>query len=95
LLLMMVVAMFMSIRRTERSATGIDRDFLSGAGAQLLAIAMASLVATYLELVPMDQLFWVMIAVAATMEPATPMLPPVYRPAAVPRTGARTRIGTR
>jgi len=31
-------------------------------------------------LVPMDQLFWVMIAVAATMEPQTPRTPAVYRP---------------
>ena len=79
-LVLMVVAMFVAIRRTERRSSGIDRDFLSGAAAQLLAIAMASLVATYLELVPMDQLFWVMIAVAATMEPQTPTAPAVYRP---------------
>ena len=37
LLVLMVVAMFVSIRRTERRSTGIDRDFLSGAAAQLLA----------------------------------------------------------
>ena len=54
---------------------------------------MASFVATYLELVPMDQLFWVMIAIAATMEPQTPTAPAVYRPGVMERfeTEARTR----
>ena len=95
LLVMMVVAMFLSIRATERRSSGIDRDFLSGAAAQLLAIAMASFVATYLELVPMDQLFWVMIAVAATMEPQTPRAPAVYRPGGAARFGTTSRAGTR
>ena len=30
---------------------------------------VGALVATYLELSPMDQLFWVMIAIVATMAP--------------------------
>jgi hypothetical protein len=80
MLVLLFVALVVSMRRTERRSTGIDRDFLSGATAQLLAIAAASFVATYLELVPMDQLFWVMIAIAATMEPQTPRRPAVYRP---------------
>jgi hypothetical protein len=83
---LMIASMFVSIRRTERSSTGIDRDFLSGASAQLLAVAIASFVATYLELVPMDQLFWAMIAIAATMEPQTAQAPAVYRP------GVRARL---
>ena len=80
MLVLLGAAIFIAMRRTERRSTGIDRDFLSGAAAQLLAIAMASLVATYLELVPMDQLFWVMAAIAATMEPQTEATPAVYRP---------------
>jgi O-antigen ligase len=80
LLVLMLVAMVVAVRRTEQRVSGIDRDFLGGVTAQLLAIMAASLVATYLELVPMDQLFWVMIAVAATMEPATPSRPAVPRP---------------
>ena len=91
MLVLMGVAMFIAIRRTERRSTGIDRDFLSGAAAQLLAIAMASLVATYLELVPMDQLFWVMIAIAATMEPQTLRAPAVYRPGGAARFAVRAR----
>src|SRR4051812_11371468 len=80
MLVLLFAALIVSMRSTERRSTGIDRDFLSGATAQLLAIAAASFVATYLELVPMDQLFWVMIAIAATMEPQTPRSPAVYRP---------------
>ena len=91
---LLVVAMFITIRATERRTTGIDRDFLSGAAAQLLAMAMASFVATYLELVPMDQLFWVMAAVVATMAPAAPPEPAVYRPGVRERI-ARTRAATR
>ncbi len=37
--------------------------------AQLLAIMTASLVATYLELAPMDQLFWLMLGIIATIAP--------------------------
>ena len=95
LLVLLVSAIFVSIRRTERRSIGIDRDFLSGAAAQLLAIAMASFVATYLELVPMDQLFWVLIAIAATMAPSAPTPPAVYRPGPTPRRRARTRAATR
>jgi len=80
MLVLLFAALVVSMRATERKSTGIDRDFLSGATAQLLAIAAASFVATYLELVPMDQLFWVMIAIAATMEPQIPRTPAVYRP---------------
>jgi O-antigen ligase len=69
LLVMMLVSMFLSTRQAERRCTGIDVDFVSGVSAQLLAIAAGSLVATYLELVPMDQLFWMMIAIVATMAP--------------------------
>ncbi len=85
---LMVVAMFVSIRAAEARVAGIDRDFLSGAAAQFLAVLTASLVATYLELVPMDQLFWVMIAIVATMAPDLRAGPAVYRP------GHRKRPGT-
>jgi O-antigen ligase len=69
LLVMMLVAMFLWMRSVERRCTGIDQDFVSGASAQLLAIMIASFVATYLELVPMDQIFWMMIGIVATMAP--------------------------
>jgi O-antigen ligase len=69
LLVMMLVAMFLWMRSVERRCSGIDQDFVSGASAQLLAVMTASLVATYLELVPMDQIFWMMIGIVATMAP--------------------------
>ena len=66
---MMVVSIFLFFRDVERRTTGIDRDFVNGAVAQLVAIMTAALVATYLELAPMDQLFWLMIGVVATIAP--------------------------
>jgi hypothetical protein len=65
----MLVTMFLVTRSTERRVMGIDKDFVSGVEAQLLAIMISALVATYFELVPMDQLFWMMIAIVATMAP--------------------------
>jgi putative inorganic carbon (hco3(-)) transporter len=69
LLVLMLVSMFLWMRSVERRCTGIDQDFVAGASAQLLAIMVASLVATYLELVPMDQIFWMMVGIVATMAP--------------------------
>jgi O-antigen ligase len=93
-LVLLVVSMLLTIRGTERMSTGIDRDFLSGAAAQLLAMAAASLVATYLELVPMDQLFWLMAAIVATMTPQHAPEPAVYRPGVLERF-AELRAGSR
>jgi O-Antigen ligase len=69
LLVMMLVSMFLFTRAVERRVEGIDRDFVAGVSAQWLAIMASSLVATYLELVPMDQMFWLMIGIVATMAP--------------------------
>lgn len=68
-MVMMVVSMFLHTRAVERRCCGIDRDFVNGAAAQLLAIMVAATVATYLELSPMDQLFWMMIGIVATIAP--------------------------
>ena len=65
----MLASMFLFTRFVERRSDGIDRDFVNGATAQLLAVFMAALVATYLELTPMDQLFWLMAGVVATITP--------------------------
>ena len=65
----MLASMFIFTRFVERRSSGIDRDFVNGAAAQLLAVFTASLVATYLELTPMDQLFWLMAGVVATIAP--------------------------
>ena len=78
LLVLMLISMFLFTRKVERRCTGIDRDFVAGVSAQWLAIMAASLVATYLELVPMDQLFWLMIAIVATMAPEFEAGPAVH-----------------
>ncbi len=80
LLVIMLVSMFIVTRATEKRVEGIDQDFVIGVAAQLLAIMVSSLVATYLELVPMDQLFWIMIAIVATMAPQLAVGPAVQGP---------------
>jgi hypothetical protein len=87
----MLVSMFIWMRSVEKRVAGIDRDFVAGASAQLLALMAASLVATYLELVPMDQLFWIMAGIVATMAPDIAPGPAVGATAsseAAPSTGA-------
>jgi O-antigen ligase len=64
-----LISVFLYTRKAERRVEGIDKDFITGVTAQLLAIMISALVATYLELAPMDQLFWVMITIVATMAP--------------------------
>lgn len=91
LLVVMYVAMFLMIRRTEKRVTGIDQDFVAGATAQMLGIMTAALVATYFELVPMDQLFWVTVAIVATMAPDLVPEAAVYRPR---RFGRRRRLAS-
>jgi len=65
----MIVSIFLFTREVERRSDGIDRDFVNGVAAQLLAIMTAALVATYFALSPMDQLFWMMLGVVATIAP--------------------------
>jgi hypothetical protein len=70
------------VRGAERRVAGIDRDFVNGVAAQVLAMMTASLVATYLELTPMDQQFWLMLGVVAAMAPVMKPGPPVAGEAA-------------
>ncbi len=87
LLVIMLVSIFLYTRSVSRKVSGIDVDFVSGVAAELLAIMVGALVATYLELSPMDQLFWVMIAIVATMAPQIAPGPAVQPPGtAVPLT---------
>lgn len=89
LLIFLFVAMFLSTRQVERRVSGPDVDFVVGVSAQLLAIGVASAVATYLELIPMDQLFWLMMAIVATIAPASRPGPPLRRPVLRRRTSRR------
>jgi O-antigen ligase len=83
-----LISVFLFTRKAERRVEGIDKDFISGVTAQLLAIMISALVATYLELAPMDQLFWVMITIVATMapelEPERPLRAAALPPPTVP-----------
>lgn len=80
LLVIMLISIFLFTRSVGRKVSGIDQDFVAGVAAQLLAIMVGALVATYLELSPMDQLFWVMIAIVATMAPEVAPGPAVHAP---------------
>ncbi len=82
LFVVMLISMFLFARSVERRCSGIDRDFVSGAVAQILAVMIASLVATYLELAPMDQLFWLVVGAIATIAPDYAAGPPVAGEAA-------------
>ncbi len=64
-----IISAFLYTRAAERRVEGIDKDFVSGVTAQLIAVMVSAIVATYFELTPMDQLFWVMITIVATMAP--------------------------
>ncbi|MEP6625217.1 MAG: O-antigen ligase family protein [Acidimicrobiia bacterium] len=73
-----LMQVFFFTRATERRCVGIDRDFVVGATAQLLALMVGGLVTTYFELTPMDQLFWLMLGAVATIAPVpTPAAPNV------------------
>lgn len=87
LLVVMFVSMFLMVRNTEKQVTGIDRDFVAGCTAQMLAVMAASLVATYFELVPMDQLFWITIGIVAAMAPREKADAAVFRPVPTVRRG--------
>jgi O-antigen ligase len=81
-----IISAFLYTRGAERRVEGIDKDFISGVTAQIVAIMVSAIVATYFELSPMDQLFWVMITIVATMAPRVLEGPPIAAPAAIPRT---------
>jgi len=80
LFVIMLISIFLFTRSVGRKVSGIDQDFVAGSAAQLLAIMVGAIVATYLELAPMDQLFWVMIAIVATMAPEVQPGPAVHSP---------------
>ncbi len=70
LMLLMLVTMVLYTRSVERRTTGVDSHFATAVTAQLLAIIAASWVATYFEMLPMDQFFWLMAGIVATLAPA-------------------------
>lgn len=65
----MLVSMFLFARDVERRSVDPERHMAAGFCALLLAIMVSSTVATYFEMVPAIQLFWVMTGLVATMAP--------------------------
>jgi putative inorganic carbon (HCO3(-)) transporter len=59
LLILLLVSLFATVRSASRRG-GQDGAFASGVAATVLAAAVASLVATYLEIFPMDLYFWLL-----------------------------------
>lgn len=84
LFVVMLVAMFLSARDVERRSVDPERHLAAGFCALLLAVMAASTVATYFEMVPEIQLFWVMTGVIATLAPRTAPKPAVVGPTGVP-----------
>lgn len=56
---------YVTMMRSYRLRTGEDRAFSIGVAAFIVASAAASLVATYLEIFPIDLYFWLLVSVGA------------------------------
>jgi O-Antigen ligase len=68
---LLVVALFTIFGSTDRTAlrlSGSDGALVRGVSAGVLAAIMASFVATYFEIFPMDVLFWLLLGVVATLD---------------------------
>jgi hypothetical protein len=63
-----LATIFASTDRTAVRLPGGDSALTLGISANVLAAITASLVATYFEIFPMDVLFWLLLAVAATCD---------------------------
>ncbi len=65
--LLLLAAGFSEARRTSRTRDGPDAALASAVAATILAAAVASLVASYLDILPMDLLFWLLLGVSADL----------------------------
>jgi len=72
LFVMVLVSTFAVARRQMTTGPPEDRAFASGLTAAVLASAVASLVATYFEIFPMDLLFWLLVGTGAAMAADNP-----------------------
>ena len=66
--LLLLGAVFTDLRRSERIRAGPDAALVRGVTAMVVAGAAASLLASYLEIFPMDVLWWALITVVATLD---------------------------
>jgi len=69
MLVLLLFGVLTATRRATLRLRGRDRSFAEGVVAMVLAAIAASAVATYFEIFPMDVLFWVLVAVVATIDP--------------------------
>jgi hypothetical protein len=83
--LLLLGAVFTDLRRSERIRAGPDAALVRGVTAMVVAGAAASLLASYLEIFPMDVLWWALITVVATLDNSRE---PAVEPSAVPATTA-------
>jgi hypothetical protein len=67
--LLLLAGAFMATRSVAARARGPDADLAWGVTASVVAAAASSLVAAYFEFFPVDLLFWLMLAVVATITP--------------------------
>lgn len=70
LLVLLLVSTFATARSAASRLQGQDAALSSGVAAAVLAAAVASVVATYFEIFPMDMFFWLLCAVVATLAPS-------------------------
>lgn len=65
-LVLLFLAAFLAVRDRARRLSGTDGALAWGVAASIVAAGVASMVATYLEIFPLDLLFWVLLSVVAT-----------------------------
>ncbi len=65
LLVLLLGAAFASARHAARARAGPDADLAAGVAALVVAVAAASTVSSFLQIFPMDVLWWVLLAVVA------------------------------
>jgi len=88
LLVFLLASAFLSVRRVATTATGEEQGLVDGIAAVVLAAIVAGLVTNYLEIFPLDLVFWALLALAATSDAS--LLP---RPlVAVPTSTGRPRL---
>lgn len=69
---LVLLGAFAATRSVAIRVGGPDGATALGVAASLVAVAAASMVATYLEIFPMDLYFWLLLAVVARCDPASP-----------------------
>lgn len=65
-LVLLFISAFLSVRDRAHRLAGVDAALAWGVAAAVLAAALSSTVATYLEIFPVDLLFWVLLTVVAS-----------------------------